>query len=235
MDQGRGRLHAIRCWAIALGVGVGFWPAVILLPRRARWACLRCAGRIIAVASGTRFAVAGAPPAEGPCVFVANHRSYLDGLAVVLALRRRTAFVVGGAIGRQRIAGPFLRALGFVFVGRGSALGVAAQLERLGRVLGEGTDLAGFPEGGILEGGTGPFHNGLFRAAAEQGCAVVPVGIVGSDGVLPRGSKRPRRGTVTVAFGEPILPDGRDGAAVRSLRDRARAAVVDLVDRGAAS
>lgn len=68
------------------------WVSVVLLPRLSwRWGFMRVAAKLLARLTGTQLTVRGwehLPPPEQPCVFVANHESYLDGYVLVGTLRR---------------------------------------------------------------------------------------------------------------------------------------------------
>ena len=223
-------LYAAYAWAVVLVLGVPVWLAVTLAPTLTlRWRILRAAGAGAARACGIRFEVTGSWPADGAYVVVANHASFVDGLAMVLASPWPLAFVAGGELARQRVAGPFLRRLGCVFVNEGTmqvrreeAAGIAATLR-------SGRRFAFFPEGSITRApGLRSFHLGAFTTATDAGVPIVPVGIRGSRDVVRPGGRLPRHGAVRVAVGDPIAPAGRGWAATLALRDQARTAILTL-------
>lgn len=80
-----------------------------------------------------------------------------------------------------------------------------------------------FPEGTLLRRpGLLSFRLGAFAAAVEAGLPVVPVAIRGTRTVLRGEQWFPRRGSVSVEIGEPIIPDGEGFEAAIQLRDAAR-------------
>lgn len=72
------------------------------------------------------------------------------------------------------------------------------------------------------------FKKGPFVMAIEGGVPIVPVGLVGSRAIMPRGSFRIRRGAIVVRVGKPISVVGMGHADRDRLRDRVRDAVAQL-------
>src|SRR5690606_1936663 len=80
--------------------------------------------RIARVAARTFFAVAGLRIRmidehllpSGPCVVVANHASYLDGIVLKAAVPARFSFVIKKEFSRVPLAGLLLRRIGSEFV-----------------------------------------------------------------------------------------------------------------------
>ena len=198
--------------AVVVGVILAFaWFAVVVLPgsRFARWRRGRGLARAALRALGIRLRVSGASRLEGagPCVFVANHASYLDGPMLFAALPVPVGWVVKGELEGNRFLAPLLRTLGVAFVHRldheRSVADVASFADRLKR----GETLGFFPEGTLHRmPGLLPFRLGAFSVAVEGGAAVVPVTIVGSRSALRDGQRIPHPGTISVRVGAPIAP-----------------------------
>jgi len=174
----------------------------------------------------TGFAVRGLDnlPA-GPCVVVANHGSYIDGLVMHAALPARFAFVIKNEMGRVPLASLLLRRLGSEFVERFDRHRGAVDARRVVRTASAGQALAFFPEGTFTERvGLGRFHPGAFVAAARAGLPVVPVAIHGAREVLPADTLWPRPGRIEVEILAPLPRAATSGrAAANELRDAARA------------
>lgn len=222
--------YAVYAWAVVIAIGAPTWAIVMLSPvLRWRWALLRRAGVLLARATGIELTVQGAIPDDGGLVVVANHASFVDGMIVALAARSPLAFVAGGELEGQRIAGPFLKRLGCEFVRPGDPAWTRLQGERLVGRLRAGERLAFFPEGSLSAApGLRQFHLGAFAAASQAGAPVVPVGIAGSRQLVVPGRKFPRRCSVRASVGDPVLPRGEGWSAAITLRDRARDAVSSL-------
>jgi 1-acyl-sn-glycerol-3-phosphate acyltransferase len=225
-----GLLYALYAWTIMLVVGVPVWLLVTVLPTlRLRWVVLRAAGRVVCRLSGVPLAVTGSVPESGPFVVVANHASFIDSLVLVVCLREPVAFVAGGELATQRVAGPFLRRLGCEFVDQERPLQRSSDAARITEVLKAGRRVGFFPEGSLHRAaGLRPFHLGAFAASTDSGAPIVPVGIGGSRDVVRPGGRFPRRGAIHVAIGDPISPSGKGWAATLELRDRVRVAILTL-------
>jgi 1-acyl-sn-glycerol-3-phosphate acyltransferase len=229
--------YAAWAWAVLLVLAPVVWLAVLVLPRPSwRWHVTRAAGRVLRLATGTPLRVVGADlvPRRTPCVLVANHASYLDGLAMVLALPRPVFFVAHGSFRSQRFVGPFLRRLGTEFVeGRldtdlAAMERIRARLQRSQQSQ-QGWPVMFFPEGRRSTApGLDRFHLGGFRVAADAGMSVVPVGIRGTRSLLSVGHRLPHHSAVSVTFGAQLLTDEPGWHGAVELRDRARRAVLDL-------
>jgi 1-acyl-sn-glycerol-3-phosphate acyltransferase len=103
-------------------------------------------------------------------------------------------------------------------------------LRRCIEVVEGGEPLVIFPEGTRQSGPiVQPLFEGAAYVAARTGVPIVPVGIGGSEGAMPKGSKMIRPVRVHIVVGEPLLPPppGPSGRAPRS-------AVHDLTERLAA-
>ena len=161
---------------------------------------------------------------DTPCVIIANHASYLDGLVLSFVLPGIPAFIVKRELAGNFFARLFLQRIGCQFVERFDARRGIEDTRRLQHLARSGQTLVFFPEGTFVRApGLKPFRMGAFLVAVEAGLPLVPVAITGTRHILPADVWRPRRGRVTVHIGEPIPPAGGDWAAAVKLRDGARA------------
>jgi 1-acyl-sn-glycerol-3-phosphate acyltransferase len=109
----------------------------------------------------------------------------------------------------------FLRRLDVRLVPRGDRRGGLAVTEELMGEVRAGRPVVFFPEGRRSTApGLERFQLGAFTVAAETGVPVVPVALRGTRGLLPVGSRLPRRSSVTVTVEEPVTTEasGWDGA-----------------------
>ena len=161
---------------------------------------------------------------DGPCLVIANHRSYLDGPLLMAALPPRFTPVIKQDMADIFFMGRVLRRVGSRFVVREPAMQAGRDTTKLLQALRDGESLMVFPEGTLSANDTLlPFHGGGFFVAAKAGVAVVPAAIDGTPDVLPDKSVMLRPGRVRVRFLTPSYPDGVDRAAGNRLRDRAQA------------
>jgi 1-acyl-sn-glycerol-3-phosphate acyltransferase len=170
---------------------------------------------------------------KGPCVVVANHASYLDGVVLKAALPARFSFVIKKEVSRLPLVGLLLRRIGSEFVDRFNRHAGAVDARRLIKAADAGQALAFFPEGTfIAQPGLGKFHTGAFAIAARAGLPIVPIVIRGTRRVLPSGRFLPRPGRIEIQV-LPIvgpLADLEPAAAIIATRDQARARILAALD-----
>jgi 1-acyl-sn-glycerol-3-phosphate acyltransferase len=117
--------------------------------------------------------------ADGPCILVANHRSYLD--IVVLGSVFGAAFLSRADVRDWRVVGKAARAIGCVFIDRDDVRSRARAVRRIASTLHDAS-LIVFPEG--TTGGAerpGPFADGVFRLLTRFDAPAVPVTLRYSD------------------------------------------------------
>jgi len=167
---------------------------------------------------------------QNGAIFAGNHESVIDaflmGLVLPQDLREKRIYFLGkkSALWRNRFWGRMMDYFGVIPVNqRGNQEAIQKGLDVLFRKQALGI----FPEGHIrysrkdLEGKVG-----VARFAFQTSTPVIPVGIIGTDGVLPYGGNWPSIGKkVTLSVGEPIFfetyesRDIYDPYALRSATD----------------
>jgi 1-acyl-sn-glycerol-3-phosphate acyltransferase len=148
---------------------------------------------------------------EGPAIICPTHASHFDFSALRLALgpryRRRLAAAAAAdyfAVSRVRwFFAAWLGSFAFNRAGHGDdSFRVAEGL------LANGWNVLVFPEGTRSPTGEiAAFHPGAGLLATRTGRQVLPVRIVGTAAVLPKGGRRPHRAPVKVHFGAPLRAD----------------------------
>ncbi len=159
-------------------------------------------------------------PTDGPCILVANHRSYFDiaALSLLIAKAGRPARFLGKKeVFDAPIVGQIAAAMGGIRVDR--ATGSDEPLRAAVEAIAGGEMVALMPEGTIPRGPaffepelTGRW--GAARLAHMTGAPIVPVGMWGTEKVWPRSARFPNvlnivdRPTVQVGVGEPLTVSG---------------------------
>ena len=145
-------------------------------------------------------------PAEGPVIVApGGHRSNLDTLLVGMAVRRSPLYMAKDSLFKSRFWSSFIRAFGGFPVARDKLDRRA--LETAVEVLERGDVLIVFPEGARQEGPKlQPLFIGVAWLSAKTGAPVVPLGIGGSQKVMPIGKIMPRPHRIRMILGEPMPP-----------------------------
>ncbi len=218
-------LYAGWWWGVVLGMGTLLWPALLLVPGSSRrWVLMHRAARGALRLMGIRLELAGTWPQAKGAVVVTNHASYFDGLVLAAVMPGEPAFVAKKELETQRVAGPFLRRLGALFVDRADPEGGVEDVKKALAAAQVGRMLVFFPEGTFTRApGLLPFRLGAFVIAARQHLSVLPLTLRGTRSILRGDQWLPRRGTVSVQRGSPVSADGADFAAAIRLRDSVRA------------
>jgi len=143
-------------------------------------------------------------PASGPFVLAPSHRSLLDIPFSGLVTKRRVCFMAKKELFEKRSLAWFFGALGGFPVDRGAT--DRAALRAAQEILDHGEPLALFPEGTRNSGPElGPLFDGAAFLATRAGVPIVPVGVGGSEEILPSGTRWPKFQRVSVVVGRPIV------------------------------
>ena len=232
--------HALRtvygCYAWVALLVIVLPMSVILaatpgLKRRRRIA--RSAARMFFAAIGSPVLVEGnAVEPHYPCVVVANHASYLDGIILTAALPPGFTFLIKQQMTRVPIASFILRRLGSAFVDRADRGDRRRTARAILALASQGVALGFFPEGTFDKSpGLKPFQLGAFTAAARAKLPIVPVVIYGSRQKLPSGSRLPAPGPLRVRVCEPVrLLTERSARELMAATRRAMLAHLDEPD-----
>ena len=162
-------------------------------------------------------------PAQGPFILAPVHRSNIDTPLVCGVTGRRMRYLGKKEMWKYWWSAAFFSGLGGIPVDRGEPDRHA--MREAQQVLEVGEPLIVFPEGTRQ---SGPIVQSVFDGVAflalRAGVPIVPVGIGGSEGAMPKGAKWLRPVKVHLVVGEPIpvaKPEGRvPRRAVHELTER---------------
>ena len=167
-----------------------------------------------------------------PCVFVANHQSFLDVVTFGSIFPRRTVSAGKREIGRIPIFGWFYRLSGNLIIDRDHPRGALASLEEAARVMKEeGVSVWFMPEGHRNPGPTLlPFKAGAFRLARAAGVPVVPIVAEPLTVIADTRRHLARPGTLRVRILEPLLPEELKQAELPEVAARIRERMQDAIE-----
>jgi len=182
---------------------------VVTLPRLSwRWATIRGLAKLLAFGSGTKIIINGLeklPPATQPCVYVANHASYIDSFAVLASIPRAFSFIAKEAFRKNLFTYLPLKRLQASFVERFDAQQSIMDIEGLAKDTQREKSLFFFPEGTFTQvTGLRSFRMGAFLTAVQTNRQVVPISIRGTRSILRGRIWVPHRGRITITIGQPL-------------------------------
>ena len=176
---------------------------------------------------------------EGGFVYASNHESLVDILVLGAALPGDFKWAAKRSVMNVPFLGWHLRLAGHVPVDRNQGKEAAvAVIETFEKVLRDEKPLLVFPEGTrTTDGNLKPFKDGAFQAAVMAEKPVVPVALKGTFFLMSRDAVDTGTSTnredrlVRVQIGKPLYPDPEleEEQAVTDLRDRTRAAVLEML------
>lgn len=159
----------------------------------------------------------GALDPRRPYVFMSNHASHFDPLAVVAALPEfQLRWVAKRELVDVPLFGWALRCAGHIIIDRSNPEQAIASLRAAKAVMDTGVSVVIFPEG------TREHHDhellrlkkGGFVLAIETGAPIVPIAVRDSRAILPRDDWRIHAGVIDVVVGEPIAVEGQTREAL---------------------
>ena len=143
----------------------------------------------------------------GTYIFMSNHVSNLDPPILCPIIPGRTSVLAKKVIWRIPILGRALDLAEIVPVERENREAAIRSIRRAGEVMRHHIHMTLYPEGTRSpDGKMRPFKKGPFHLAAETGFPIVPVTILGTFEMMPKGSNFVRGGTATLIFHAPVYP-----------------------------
>ncbi|MFH1254392.1 MAG: AMP-binding protein [bacterium] len=150
---------------------------------------------------------------KNPVIFMPNHISYHDAIAVMIALPAKFRKKLALAAARDVLYAQYAKFSWLVELlfnsyplSRLEDESIKLGLENTGKLIDLGYSIVVFPEGKIsLDGSLQPLKLGAGFMAVEMDVAIVPIKIEGTDKIAPYGCAWPRKhAMVKVKIGKPI-------------------------------
>src|SRR5207249_3583706 len=143
----------------------------------------------------------------GAKIFVSNHTSYFDVLALMMGLGVPYRFVSKMEVHGMPFIGAFLDRMGHLKFERTDPEARLRQVREVEEFLRNGESVFIFPEGTFTgEDGVRPFQLGAFKAAVAAGVPILPISLAGARKVLRDGTYLPRPSSITITVHPPIYP-----------------------------
>jgi len=197
--------------------------------------CARAWSWLILKTTGVRVTVEGLDRIEPgkTYVFVSNHQSIYDTPVVFASLPYQLRIIAKESLARFPILGWHLKRGAHLFVDRRNP-DRAGILRRWRGLVSEGLSLIIYAEGTrSSDGHVARFKAGSFLLAIEAGLPVVPLAVIGTRQVMPKGRLRTEPAEVTLVVHDPIVPPPLDAPTIQDAKafaERAHDIVASTVE-----
>jgi len=226
-------IPAITVYTIVLGAA-----SIVssLFDRRGYFAhrCARAWSWLILKTTGVRVSVEGLDRITPGTtyIFVSNHQSIYDIPVIFASLPYQLRIIAKESLSRFPVLGWHLKRGGHLFVDRRNP-DRAGILERWRALVSEGLSLIIFAEGTrSRDGHVARFKAGSFLLAMEAGLPIVPLAVIGTRSVMPKGRLRTEPANVRLIVHAPIQPRTVNAPTIqdaKALADRVHDVVASAV------
>ena len=185
--------------------------------------CARAWSFLILKTTGVRVTVEGLEKLEPgrTYIFVSNHQSIYDTPVVFNALPYQLRIIAKESLARFPVLGWHLKRGGHLFVDRQHP-DRAGILQRWRALVSEGLSLIIYAEGTRSpDGHVMKFKAGSFLLAIQAALPIVPVSIVGTRGIMPKGRLRTEPAEVTLVVHDPIQPPSIEAPTIHDAKELA--------------
>ena len=195
--------------AIPLAALIVFpWTLITRDVRFLYWIAMKIA-RVAVWLTGTKVEIRGLDKIDpaGTYIFMSNHVSNLDGAILVTRIPRRTSILAKKELWRLPVLNWAFNLASIVPVDRQNREAAIQSIKSAGEVMRKGLNMMLFPEGTrSLDGRLQPFRKGPFYLAVDTGFPIVPVTMVNTFEMMPKGKFTATGGTAIMVFHPPIDP-----------------------------
>jgi 1-acyl-sn-glycerol-3-phosphate acyltransferase len=160
---------------------------------------------------------------EGPYIFMSNHQGTYD----IFALLGHLPFQFRWLAKKELFSIPFfgwvMAAAGYVSVDREGTRKTVEAMNEAARKIREGMSVVIFPEGSRSpDGSIQPFKKGGFTLAIKSKVPIIPISIIGSREIMPKGELTVTSGEIRIRIDHPIDTQNYSLKDRKSLMEKVR-------------
>ena len=182
--------------------------------------------------NGSSIHVTGAEyvPETGGLLFVANHQSNFDIPILVAHVPRDKGFIAKLELLKVPSFGRWMKYIGCIFIDRNDVRQSLETINNAAERIKAGHSLVIFPEGTrSADGSVGTFKAGSMRLALKAGVPIVPVTIIGSKDIMPKGSSVIKSASVKIIISPPLMPSDFEGMESKQVAEKVRSIIVSNI------
>ena len=156
-------------------------------------------------------------------VIVSNHQSHYDIFVLYGWIGIDFKWVMKASLIKIPFLGPACNKLEHIFIDRSNTQAALKSINEAKKRIVNGTSVLFFPEG--TRSGSGkmlPFKKGAFKMAMDLNLPLLPVSIVGTEKILPKGTINLLPGEVEMKIHPPISVEGYDSGSMEKLMQETR-------------
>lgn len=213
-------------FVILTGVPLSFISANLFHSYAALW------GRVALGFAGVSICVEGREniPLEGAAVYMPNHQSHFDILALFAGLPVQFRFLAKEELFRIPLFGLAMKRCGYISVNRSDRRQAIASMREAAKRIASGVSVILFPEGTRSPSGRVlPFKKGGFQLALQSQMPIVPIAIEGTYDILPKHTLRLKSGHIRIHILPAVSTSGKGAAERDELIEQVRRPIVAIL------
>ena len=166
-------------------------------------------------------------PTSGGVLFVANHQSNFDIPIMVGHVPRDKGFIAKLELLKVPTFSRWMKYIGCIFIDRKDPRQSLTAINDAAARLRAGHSIVIFPEGTRSADGTvGPFKAGGMKLATKATVPIVPVTIIGSKNIMPKGTSLIKSAFVEVRISPPLMQDEFKGLDSNHISEKIRNIII---------
>lgn len=170
---------------------------------------------------------------DRPQVVFSNHSSYFDVFCLLAYLPIQFRWLAKAELFKIPLFGKAMEYGGYLPIDRSNPRRAYQSMSEAARRIRNGTSIVIFPEGTRSEDGKlREFKSGGAILAIKAQVPIVPVALVGTHEVMPKGTLRVKRRPIELRIGEPIFTEGLTQRERDLVLEKARERIMRLLEEG---
>jgi 1-acyl-sn-glycerol-3-phosphate acyltransferase len=163
--------------------------------------------RLALALNGVEVTLSGAESLpDGPVIFMSNHQSNFDILALLATLPRQIHWIAKKELFEIPVFGPSMRRGGYIPLDRSDGRKALQSMDEAAATINQGKSVVLFPEGTRSpDGNLLPFKRGGFILARKAAVPVIPVTINGSGVINPASQVRLFSGNIHITLHPAVV------------------------------